>query len=174
MTNTALGAPELKAMGKAGLVLPRGPRPGEPWTARTPAEVHLLRQGQRLDVMRRKLLGELARMQLGAKDLRAKVTTLQGELTGLRRTMRDVGADRAPEFTQRVTDVDLSVLAAAARGETRDDTARRLGLSLEAIKSRRVRATRHVGAATFYQAVAMASAAGVVPAVSAMGGGVPR
>lgn len=156
----ALGASELNAMGRARLVLPSGPRPGTAWRASTPAEGHLLREGKRLDLMRRRLLTEIARMQIEHRTHRAELAALQSEITLLRRTSGDPARDSAAlRAVERMTAKDLVILSAAARGETVKETAAALSVTAEAIQSRRQVAKRRLGARTFHEAVAMVVAA---------------
>jgi DNA-binding CsgD family transcriptional regulator len=133
-----------------GLVLPRGPRPGQPWTPRTDAETHLLAEGRRLDRARQVLLGEVGRLR---------------HLLGVRRTdgqdRREEAARTAAAFSGCPLGVSqLNILIGAARGELPEETAARLHVAYGTVKSTRVRAVRQLGACNVTHAVALAVAAG--------------
>ncbi|MET4923628.1 LuxR C-terminal-related transcriptional regulator [Streptomyces sp. PSRA5] len=148
MAEAALGRDALRAIGRDGLVLPRAPYPGQKWKPTTPAETHLVAEARRLDGHRRKLLAEIARMQLAANRDRAA-------RRGGRRPV-------APVFVEPLTERDVEVLAAAAAGESETETADRLGLTTSGVKSRRTTARLRLGAPTFARALVIATAAGVI------------
>lgn len=148
VAEAALGRDALRTIARDGLVLPRAPYPGQKWKPSTPAETHLVAEGRRLDGHRRRLLAEIARMQLAANRARAA-------RRGDRRPV-------SPVFVEPLTDRDLEVLAAAAAGETETETADRLGLTTSGVKSRRTTARLRLGAPTFARALVIATAAGVI------------
>lgn len=143
----------LARMRQAGLVLPKDPAPGQRWLPRTPAEAHLLRQAQQLDVMRQRLLAEVGRLR---HDRRSATTPVCAP-----------GPDTCP-----LTPSQLLYVAAAAGGESVDTTARRLFVSPHTIRTHRVRALRRLGARDMAHAVWLATAAGwLTPDHIAPGGG---
>ncbi|MGA5486666.1 hypothetical protein ACPCK1_02695 [Streptomyces pseudogriseolus] len=131
----------------AGLRMPGHPVQG--WQPATPAERHLLSEGRRLDQLRQALLAEIGR-------LRAGVPTRP----------QDSRLDRArlSQLTDcPLTASQLEALTAAAHGELIEVTARRVHVSVDAIKSARQRAITTLGARTAIHAVAIAVAAGWIP-----------
>lgn len=144
----------LATIARIGLVLPRAPYPGQPWQPRTEAEAHLLRQARHMDRARQVLLGEVGR--------------LRGALADLHAADREQGAVQRP-----LTVAQWEALAAAARGETLDETAARLIVSVHTLKSRRARIVRLLGARDLTHAVALAVAAGWLTAKDVTGGGAP-
>ncbi|MER6834283.1 hypothetical protein ABT320_09825 [Streptomyces cellulosae] len=131
----------------AGLRLPGHPVQG--WQPATPAEQHLLSEGRRLDHLRQALLAEIGR-------LRAGVPTRPQDSPFDARGLRPVAG--CP-----LTAGQLEALTAAAHGELIEVTARRVHLSVDAIKSQRQRAITALGARTASHAVAIAVAAGWIP-----------
>ncbi|MCZ0996383.1 hypothetical protein O1L44_30015 [Streptomyces noursei] len=90
-------------------MLPRGPRPGQPWTPRTDAESHLLIEARRLDRARLQLLGEVGRLR---------------HQLGVRRTDGQVRRETAARLAERWSGCplgvsQLNVLIGAARGRRR-------------------------------------------------------
>lgn len=79
--------------------------------------------------------------------------------------MGRIRVDQAAARRLGVTGVMLEMLAAAARGELASDTSVRTGLSVDAIRSRRARMFRVLGARTMTHAVALAFAEGVLRVV---------
>ncbi|MGW6309171.1 LuxR C-terminal-related transcriptional regulator [Streptomyces niveus] len=148
MAEAALGRDALRAIARDGLVLPRAPYPGQKWKPTTPAETHLVAEGRRLDGHRRKLLAEIARMQLAANRHGRAGTSARGPVS--------------PVFVEPLTERDVEVLAAAAAGESETETADRLGLTTSGVKSRRTAARLRLGAPTFARALVIATAAGVI------------
>lgn len=139
---------------RAGLVLPRPPFPGQPWRPRTEAEVHLLRQARQMDRARQVLLGEVGRLRKVLVDHHV--------------------ADRRQLAGQcPLTPQQLETLAAAAAGETLGETALRLIVSVDTLKSRRSRIVKLLGARDLSHAVALAMAAGWLTAQDVTGGGAP-
>lgn len=144
-------APQVLAQLRArGLVLPKGPRPGQAWTPRTEAESHLLIEARRLDRARLQLLGKVGRLrhQLG---------------------MRRGGGQERREATARLAErwsgcplgvSQLNVLVGAARGEAPEETAARLHLADDTVKNTRKRAVIRLEARSVTHAVAIAVAAG--------------
>ncbi|MFG2515999.1 LuxR C-terminal-related transcriptional regulator [Streptomyces sp. NPDC048584] len=129
----------------AGLRLPRV-LPGQEWRPATPAERHLLAEAQRLDRIRESLLAEIGRLRTATPPReRSELARLQV----LRNSPLTAG--------------QLEALAAAAHGETIEDTARRLHVTPDTVKSARQRAARRLGAHGMVQAVALAVAAGWIP-----------
>ncbi|MFE6025575.1 helix-turn-helix transcriptional regulator [Streptomyces niveus] len=148
MAEAALGRDALRTIARDGLTLPRAPRPGEKWKPSTPTETHLVAEARRLDRHRRRLLAEIARMQLAANQARA--------------ARRGEHCRPSPVFVEPLTERDVEVLAAAAAGETETQTADRLGLTPSGVKSRRTTARLRLGAPTFARALVIATAAGVI------------
>jgi DNA-binding CsgD family transcriptional regulator len=136
---------------RAGLVRPRAPYPGQVWTPRTEAEHHLLQEAYRLDRVRQLLLADLGRWRSEATRARRGVVAAAAE------TAKRLHG--CPLSTQM-----LSVVAAAAAGESPEETALRLGLSYEAIKSHRARAVHRLHARNIPHAVAICTARGWVTA----------
>ncbi|MFE9296562.1 helix-turn-helix transcriptional regulator [Streptomyces niveus] len=155
MAEAALGRDALRAIARDGLALPRAPYPGQKWQPTTPAEKHLVAEGRRLDGHRRRLLAEIARMQLAANRARAA-------RRGGRRPV-------SPVFVEPLTERDLETLTAAAAGESESETAARLGLTTAGVRSRRTTARLRLGATTFAQALVIATAAGVISPAGGVG-----
>lgn len=134
----------------AGLERPRPPYPGREWKPRTDAEQHLLREGFRLDRLRQLLLAEIGRL----RQETAKVP---------RREAIEAAARIADRLRQcPLTQAQLAVIAAAAAGESQEDTARRLFISYDTVKSHRQRALLRLHAHNITHAVALCAAAGWV------------
>lgn len=140
----------LGQLAKAGLERPRPPYPGQEWKPRTEAEQHLLREGFRLDRVRQLLLAEIGRLrQQSAKVPRQDVIAAAAHTA---ERLRDC------PLTQQM----LAIIAAAAAGEAAEDTARRLCLSYDTVKSHRQRAVLRLHAHNIPHAVAICAAAGWV------------
>jgi DNA-binding CsgD family transcriptional regulator len=149
----------LEQLRLAGLRRPRAPHPGQEWAPRTEAEKHLLSEGYRLDRMRQLLLQEVGRLraQLGVK--------------GARRERIEAAARTADRLSGcPLTAGHLEVLAAAAAGETLEETARRTHVTYEAVTSQRQRAVTRLGARSITHAVALSVAAGWLPTEQIPGG----
>lgn len=133
-----------------GLILPRGPRPGQPWTPRTGAETHLLAEARRLDRARQLLLAEVGRLRhrLGVRRTDGQEQREEAARTATRWSGCPLGVSQ------------LNVLVAAAQGELPEETAARLFLALGTVKSTRVRAVQRLGARNVAHAVAISVAAG--------------
>lgn len=136
----------------AGLALPKSPYPGQAWAPRTDAEQHLLRESRRLDRLRQLLLEEVGRLrkEAGHKPRREVIAA-------------------AAHTAGRLKDCPLSpqeraIIAAAAAGESPQETARRLCLAYDTVKSHRQRALSRLEARSVPHAVALAVAAGWVSA----------
>lgn len=143
LTDNALGQ-----LRNAGLRQPRPPFPGQEWKPRTEAEQHLLREGFRLDRLRLVLLEEIGRLrQQVAQTPRREVIAAAAKT-----------ADRLKDCP--LTQSQHTVITAAAAGESVEETAHRLCLSYDTIKSQRVRAVSRLGARSIPHAVAMCVAAG--------------
>ena len=137
---------------RAGLVLPRPPYPGKEWRPSTPAEQHLLQEGYRLDRARQALLGEVGRLrQQTARPSRAEALAVAA---------RD--AERLSDCP--LSQSQLAAMVAAAAGERPEDTARRLSLSYDTVKSHRHRAMSRLQARSMTHAVALCVSAGWVTA----------
>ncbi len=158
----ALPDKTLAQLRATGLVPPRGPRPGLAWAPRTAAETHLLNEGRRLDRARQLLLAEVGRLRhhlgihAGGKEKRqaaARAATLRA---------------RCP-----LSPALLNVLTGAARGESAEETATRLYVSYETVRTNRQRAVQRLEARTVSHAVAIAVAAGWVTP-DQINGGDPR
>ncbi|WP_171111279.1 MULTISPECIES: LuxR C-terminal-related transcriptional regulator [unclassified Streptomyces] len=148
-------------MRRAGLVRPRPPYPGQEWRPRTEAEQHLLREGYRLDRLRLVLLEEVGRLrQAAALAPRAEV------LAAAART-----ADRLRDCP--LSSAELGAIAAAAAGESPEETASRLCLSYDAVRSQRKRAVSRLQARSVAQAVALCMAAGWITPQQITGGVAP-
>ncbi|MFM9594507.1 hypothetical protein ACKI1O_34605 [Streptomyces scabiei] len=146
-----------------GLVLPRGPRPGQPWAPRTDAESGLLFEARRLDRARQQLLAEVGRLR---------------HMLGVRRGDGQERREEAARLTERWSGcplgvTQLNVLVGAARGEAPEETATRLRLSHDTVKNARKRAVIRLEARSVTHVVAMAVAAGWITAEDIDGGG-PR
>lgn len=132
----------------AGLARPRPPYPGQEWKPRTPAEQHLLREGHRLDRLRLLLLEEVGRLRgQTAQTPRADVLAAAAR-TAVRLRRRPL----PPAL--------FAAVAAAAAGETPEETAGRLCLSHSAVKTNRQRAVARLEARSMTHAVALALAHG--------------
>lgn len=156
-----LGRDVLAAIARAGLARPRGPFPGREWRPRTDAETHLLREGCRLDRMRQLLLAEIERLRQANGNAPHREVTAAAART----------AERLRECP--LTQAQLGIIAAAAAGESPEDTARRLCLSYYTIKAHRQRAVKRLGARSIPHAVALCTAAGWVTARQVTGGVAP-
>ena len=146
----ALADQVLAQLRARGLVLPKGPRPGQPWAPRTDAESHLLIEARRMDRARLQLLGEVGRLR---------------HQLGLRRTggqeRREATARLAERFSGCPLGVSqLNVLVGAARGEASEETAARLHLADATVKVTRKRAVIRLEARSVTHAVAIAVTAG--------------
>jgi DNA-binding CsgD family transcriptional regulator len=146
--NATLTDRHLAQLRTAGLALPRAPYPGQEWKPRTAAEEHLLGEGHRLDRLRLVLLEEVGRLR--GRTVRAE----RAEVTAA--AVRT--ADRMSKCP--LTTAQFTVVEAAAAGEPLEDTARRLFLSYEAIKTNRRRAVDRLQARDMTHAVALALAHG--------------
>ncbi|MFJ1664840.1 LuxR C-terminal-related transcriptional regulator [Streptomyces bottropensis] len=151
----------LDRLRRGALVLPRGPRPGRPWTPRTDAESRLLAEARRLDRARQLLLAEVGRLR---------------HLLGVRRTDGQEQREETARLAERWTDcplgvTQLNVLVGAARGEMPEETAARLHIADATVKSTRKRAVIRLQARSVTHAVAMAVAAGWITREDIDGGG---
>lgn len=143
-----LAQQDVKRLRTAGLVLPRAPRPGERWTPRTDAEAHLLREAMRLDHARRLLLDELGRLRQAS-----------GQRSGAE--IREEAAKQAARLQAcPLSPTLLAVVAAGAEGLTREETASRLHLALDSVKTNRARAQAILGTRSFGQTIAVCVQAG--------------
>lgn len=151
----------LAQLRRAGVTLPRPSAPGTEWTPRTDAERHLLRECHRLDRIRQMLLAEVGRLRqsLGQAPQRERVAA----------AARTAGRLSACPLTTG----QLSVLAAAAAGESPEDTARRLVVTYDTVRSQRQRAVHRLGARSVTHAVALAVAAGWITREQVTGGVTP-
>ena len=145
-----------------GLVLPRAPRPGQPWTPRTDAESHLLAEARRLDRARQQLLAEVGRLR---------------HRLGLRRGDGQERREETARLAERWSGCplgvsQLNVLVGAARGEAVEETAARLYLACDTVKNTRKRAVVRLEARSVAHAVAIAVAAGWITSED-IGGGDP-
>lgn len=132
----------------AGLARPRSPQAGQAWTPSTKAEQHLLSEAQRLDRLRLLLLEEIGRLRHQApRPSRTQV------LEAVART-----AVRLRECP--LTPMLLAVVEAAAAGDSVEDTARRLSLAYDTVKTHRQRAVSRLQARSVSHAVALCVAAG--------------
>lgn len=146
--NAALTDKHLAQLRTAGLARPRPPYPGQEWKPRTPAEQHLLGECHRLDRLRLLLLEEVGRLRGQAPQAsRAEV------MAAAART-----ADRMSKCP--LTPAQFAAVAAAAAGEPLEDTARRLALSYETVKTNRQRAVARLEARGMTHAVALSLAHG--------------
>lgn len=159
MVNGQLPDGALERIRTAGLVLPRAPYSGQEWKPRTPAERHLLNEGHRLNQALEAALGEIGR--------------LRHELTvrAARRQRIQSAADRLRDCP--LTPAQLTVLIAAAAGESTGDTARRLLIPYDTIRSRRQRIATRLAARNTTHAVAIAVAAGWITGEQITGGVTP-
>ncbi|WP_200302282.1 LuxR C-terminal-related transcriptional regulator [Streptomyces adelaidensis] len=133
-----------------GLVPPRAPGPGQVWLPRGEAETHLLGEGRRLDRVRQVLLAEVGR-------LRHQLKAARGDGRGRR---EEAARTAARQADCPLTASLLNALAAAARGETAEETAGRLHLAYDTVKNHRQRAVHRLQARSVTHAVALAVAAG--------------
>ncbi|WP_167529495.1 LuxR C-terminal-related transcriptional regulator [Streptomyces spinoverrucosus] len=146
---------------RAALVRPRPPYPGQEWRPRTEAEQHLLREGYRLDRVRQVLLEEIGRLRQAASlTPRAEVIAAAARK-----------AERLRDCP--LTQGQLGVIAAAAAGESAEETAQRLCLSYDTIRSQRQRAVSRLDARNIAHAVALCTAAGWITAAQITGGVAP-
>jgi DNA-binding CsgD family transcriptional regulator len=151
----------LDQLRKAGLVLPRPPYPGQEWKPRTDAEQHLLGECRRLDRVRQLLLADVGRLrQEVAKTPRRELIAADART-----------ADRLRDCP--LTQAQIDIVAAAAAGESVEETARRLFLSCDAVKSHRQRAVLRLHARNLAHAVALCTAAGWITAGQITGGVAP-
>ena len=146
----ALADQVLAQLRSRGLVLPRAPRPGQPWTPRTEAESHLLVEARRLDRARQALLGEVGRLR---------------HVLGVRRGAGQERREETARLAERWSDCplgvsQLNILIGAARGEAAEQTAARLHLADATVKSTRRRAVIRLEARSVTHAVALAVLAG--------------
>ncbi|GAQ61926.1 LuxR C-terminal-related transcriptional regulator [Streptomyces scabiei] len=144
-----------------GLVLPRGPRPGQPWAPRTDAELSLLAEARRLDRARQQLLAEVGRLR---------------HLLGVRRGEGQERREETARLAERWSGCplgvsQLNVLVGAARGEAPEETAARLHIADATVKSTRRRAVMRLEARSVAHAVAISVASGWITAEDIDGGG---
>lgn len=156
-----LGDKALAQLRQAGLVLPRSGQPGRYWVPGTADEQHLLNEGRRLDRVRLVLLEHVGVLR---------------QQTG--RVPRGQALAAAARTAERLRDcplspAQLSVLAGAAAGETPQETASRLCLSYEAVRSQRQRVLSKLEARSITHAVALCVAAGWVTVGQVTGGVTP-
>lgn len=140
----------LAQMRAAGLARPRSLSPGQEWKPRTDAEQHLLREGYRLDRLRLVLLEEVGRLrkEAGHKP-RREVTAASA-----RNADRLKGCPLSPQ--------ERAIVAAAAAGESLEETAQRLCLAYDTVKTHRQRAVSRLEARSIPHAVALSVSAGWV------------
>ena len=146
----ALADQVLAQLRARGLVLPKGPRPGQAWTPRTDAESHVLIEARRMDRARLQLLGEVGRLrhQLGVRR-------------GSGQERREATARLAERWSGCPLGVSqLNVLIGAARGEAPEETAARLCVAHDTVKNARKRAVIRLEARSVTHAVAIAVTAG--------------
>lgn len=172
MVNGQIPDSVLEQIRTAGLVLPRAPYPGQEWKPRTPAEQHLLQEGHRLNQALQAALGEIGRLRHERAVLAARRQRIQAAPDTQEHA---AAADRA---RQRLSNCPLSpgqlaVLVAAAAGESAADTARRLLIPYDTIRSRRQRLTARLAARNTTHAVAIAVAAGWITGEEITGGVTP-
>lgn len=159
----ALADQVLAQLRARGLVLPRGPRPGQAWTPRTEAESHLLVEARRLDRARQALLAEVGRLR---------------HALGVRRGDGQERREEAARLAERWSGCplgvsQLNVLIGAARGELPEETAARLRIAHDTVKTARRRAVMRLEARSVTHAVAIAVTAGWITPEDIDGGG-PR
>lgn len=145
---TTLTDKTLAQLRAAGVVRPRPPYPGQEWRPRPPAEQHLLGECHRLDRLRLLLLEEVGRLR------RQTAETPRAEVMAA-----------AARTAERLRQCPLSpalfaAVAAAAAGEAPEETARRLCLSYETLKTNRRRAVARLEAHNMSHAVALVLAHG--------------
>jgi len=145
LTDRALGQLRM-----AGLARPRSSAPGQEWQPRTDAEQHLLREGYRLDRIRQLLLEEVGRLR---RQVAATPRT-EALAAAARSARRLSGCPLSP--------AELGIIAAAAAGESLQDTADRLCVAYDTVSSQRKRAVARMDAHNIAHAVALAVAAGWV------------
>lgn len=155
-------APDTTRARNAGLVLPRGPRPGQAWRPRTEDEQHLLEQATRLDQLRERLLAEVGKLRHELSLRTRRRARLQ---TGARTT------DRLTDCP--LTEEELGALAAVAAGEIKAATTSRLLISEHTVTNRRQRAISGLEARTITHAVAIAVDAGWITSEQIAGGVTP-
>jgi DNA-binding CsgD family transcriptional regulator len=162
----------LKEIRTAGLVLPRSPYPYQPWVPRPGAEEHLLREAQRLEKFRRALLGEVGwlRHERAVRAARRERIAAAAR-TGQRVLAPARTAGQASDCP--LTAEQLTVLAAAAAGESQQDTSRRLLIPYDTIRSRSKSAVARLAARSTTHAVAIAVAAGWITGEQITGGVTP-
>ncbi|MEW2570463.1 LuxR C-terminal-related transcriptional regulator [Streptomyces sp. NPDC047070] len=160
-TSTQAGMPLLdellEQIRAAGLVLPRPRQAGQAWVPATDAERHLLSQARRLDRARRLLLGQIGWLRQEYTEQAAR------------------HAQAAPRATAPcpLTAGQLEVLAAVAVGEPVAETARRLLLPHDTIRSRRRRINARLGTRSTAQAAVLAATAGWITPGQITGGTAP-
>ncbi|WP_405930351.1 LuxR C-terminal-related transcriptional regulator [Streptomyces sp. NBC_00827] len=152
----------LKQLRTAGLMRPRPPYPGQPWQPRTPAEEHLLREGCRLDRVRQLLLGEVGKLR---HEVDARAGRRQRLAVASRTAVRLSGCPLTPS--------ELKVIAAAAAGESAEDTSLRLVVAYDTVRTQRKRAVHRLGARSMTHAVALAVEAGWISSEQIRGGLTP-
>lgn len=150
---TAIAPQALAHIRTAGLTLPLLPGTGGRWIPQTRAEQHLLREGRRLDQVRQLLLGEIGRL-------------------------RHIYAGEQPQTHSRaedcpLTSAELKVLAGAAAGETPRETAARLHLAHDTVRTQRQLAQKRLDARSIPHAVALAVAGGWISGEQLTGGTAP-
>jgi len=146
--NATLTDKHLAQLRTAGLARPRPPYPGQEWKPRTPAEEHLLREGHRLDRLRLLLLEEVGRLRRQT----ARTPRREVMAAAARTADRMSGCPLSP--------AQLAAVAAAAAGESSEETAGRLCLSYETVKTNRQRALARLEARSMPHAVALVLAHG--------------
>ncbi|MFI6274274.1 LuxR C-terminal-related transcriptional regulator [Streptomyces sp. NPDC050988] len=148
----------------AGLERPRPPQRGREWTPATEPEQHLLREACRLDRVRRMLLEDIGRRAQEAARLR--------RMFAGRSVRQDQDGGPAPAGACPLPPHELEVIAAAAAGETLEQTSGRLILSYDTIRTRRKRAVHRLGVRSVTQAVALLVAGRWITSEQISGGGV--
>lgn len=149
---------EAAGVRSSGLLLPRAPYPGQPWTPRTPAEEHLLAEAQRLDRVRLVLLGDLGRLR---HELGVRTARRQRMAAAQQRAGRLAGCP--------LNASELNVLQASATGEEMAATAARMKISEHAVGRHRQRAVEKLDAGGLAHAVALAVDAGWITAAPRTG-----
>ncbi|MFF5004655.1 hypothetical protein ACFY3G_17710 [Streptomyces phaeochromogenes] len=148
----------------AGLARPRPPQRGREWTPTTEPERHLLREACRLDRVRRMLLEDIGRRAKEAARLRRAYA-------GQSVRQHNAGA-AAPVGKCPLPPHELEVIAAAAAGETLEQTSGHLVLAYETIRTRRKRAVHRLGVRSVTQAVALLVDGGWITSEQIFGGGI--
>lgn len=138
----------LAQLRKAGLQRPRPPYPGRAWVPHTDAEQHLLREGCRLDRVRLLLLEEIGRLRRETARMPRKEVLAAAARTAER--LRQCPLSQA----------EVAIVAAAAAGESVEETAHRLCLPYDTVRSRRQRAVSRLQARSIPHAVALCVSAG--------------